>query len=146
MKKILVVNGPNLNLLGEREQEIYGSKSLNEIKEALLGEAAKVQVDLEFFQSNHEGELISKIHSARGQIDVIIINPGAFTHYSYALRDALEAVKIPSIEVHLSNIYAREEWRKTSVTAPVAKGIIAGFGPNSYLLAFQAALMLKTEG
>lgn len=142
MKKILVINGPNLNLLGEREQEIYGSKRLNEIKEALLVEATKAQVDLEFFQSNDEGELINKLHSARGQIDVIIINPGALTHYSYVLRDALEAVKIPSIEVHLSNIYSREEWRKTSVTAPVVKGVIAGFGANSYLLAFQAALKL----
>lgn len=142
MKKILVINGPNLNLLGEREQEIYGSKRLNEIKEALLAEASKAQVDLEFFQSNDEGELINKLHSARGQIDVVIINPGALTHYSYVLRDALEAVKIPSIEVHLSNIYSREEWRKTSVTAPVVKGVIAGFGANSYLLAFQAALKL----
>lgn len=142
MKKILVINGPNLNLLGEREQEIYGSKRLNEIKEALLVEATKAQVDLEFFQSNDEGELINKLHSARGQIDVVIINPGALTHYSYVLRDALEAVKIPSIEVHLSNIYSREEWRKTSVTAPVVKGVIAGFGANSYLLAFQAALKL----
>jgi len=142
MKKILVIHGPNLNLLGEREREIYGSQTLGEINKRLEEAASKAQVEVEIFQSNDEGAIIDKIHSARGQADVIIINPGALTHYSYALRDALEAVNISAIEVHLSNIYSREEWRKKSVTAEAAKGVIAGFGAESYILAFQAALRL----
>lgn len=146
MKKILVIHGPNLNLLGEREREIYGSQTLEEINQRLREAVSKAKVEVEIFQSNDEGAIIDKIHSVRDKADAIIINPGALTHYSYALRDALEAVNIPVIEVHLSNIYSREEWRKKSVTAEVAKGVIAGFGAESYILAIQAALGLKSEG
>jgi len=142
MARILVLHGPNLNLLGEREEEIYGAVTLAEINRELArqGEAAGVEVD--FFQSNHEGDLIDRIHAAKNSADLIIINPGALTHYSFALQDALRAVRLPVIEVHLSNIYTREPWRHQSVIAPVARGLISGFGPFSYTLAFQAACRL----
>ncbi|MDH7576208.1 MAG: type II 3-dehydroquinate dehydratase [Bacillota bacterium] len=142
MARILVLHGPNLNLLGEREEEIYGAVTLAEINRELArqGEAAGVEVD--FFQSNHEGDLIDRIHAAKNSADLIIINPGALTHYSFALQDALRAVRLPVIEVHLSNIYTREPWRHQSVIAPVARGLICGFGPFSYTLAFQAACRL----
>ena len=140
MPKILVLHGPNLNLLGQREKDIYGTSSLREIN-CRMEELAKTDgVEIEFFQSNHEGDLIEAIHHASGQVDAIIINPGAFTHTSIALRDAIAAVAIPTIEVHLSNIYKREEFRHTSVIAPVAVGQISGFGANSYILGLQAAL------
>jgi len=142
MADILVLHGPNLNLLGEREVDIYGTSSLEEINDKVKKAAAQVQVEVETWQSNNEGELIDKIHAARGKSKVIILNPGALTHYSYALRDAISSVEIPVIEVHLSNIYAREKWRQKSVTAGAAKGIIAGFGENSYLLAVEAALRI----
>lgn len=142
MADILVLHGPNLNLLGEREVDIYGSSGLEEINTKIREVATEAQVNVETFQSNDEGELIDKIHAARGQAKVIIVNPGALTHYSYALRDAITSISIPVIEVHLSNIYAREKWRQKSVTAGAAKGIIAGFGENSYLLAIEAALRI----
>ncbi len=140
--KILVLNGPNLNLLGEREPDIYGTKSLHEIEREVSELAGKAGVQIEFFQSNHEGELVDKIQQARGVVSCIIINPAAFTHTSVAIRDALSAVKIPVIEVHLSNIYGREDFRHRSYIAGVARGQIAGFGAYSYILAFQAALHL----
>lgn len=142
MAGILVLHGPNLNLLGEREVDVYGTLSLENINSSIRSYADKVKVEVEILQTNEEGELINSIHAARDRSKVIIINPGALTHYSYALRDALSAVAIPIIEVHISNIYAREEWRQKSVTAGVAKGIIAGFGADSYLLAIEAASRL----
>lgn len=137
--KILVVNGPNLNLLGMRDAEHYGDETLEQINASLIQEAGE-QADIEFFQSNTEGEIIDLLQSRRGQVDGIIINPGALTHYSFALRDALELMNVPIIEVHLSNIHGREDWRQKSVTAEVANGIIAGFRGDSYRLALRQLL------
>lgn len=139
MPRILVLHGPNLNLLGVRETSIYGRTALEEINQRLTTLAQQQGIELEARQSNHEGELIDAIHAARGNFDLIIINPGAFTHYSIALRDALSAVALPAIEVHLSNIYAREEFRHHSVIAPVVMGQISGLGELSYELAVLAA-------
>ena len=141
-KKILVINGPNLNLLGTREKTVYGTVTLTEIAAMMNKEASILGMDLDFIQTNHEGEIIDKIHSARGVYSVLIINAGAYTHYSIAIRDALKAVEIPAIEVHLSNIHAREEFRSKSVIAAVCRGQISGFGPDSYLLALRAAANL----
>ncbi len=138
--KILVINGPNLNMLGIREPDIYGNLSLEALQAELLNYAKNKGVVLDFFQSNHEGELLDKIHSAYGEKDFIIINAGAYTHYSIAMHDALQAVNIPTIEVHLSNIYKREKFRHKSLIAPVAIGGIYGFGFYSYQLAIDAAL------
>lgn len=145
MGGILVLHGPNLNLLGEREENIYGNITLEEINSNLIEQGQAAGVAVQCFQSNHEGELVDRIQAARGVFDVVIINPGAFTHYSYAIQDAIRAVKLPVIEVHLSNIYAREDWRHTSVVAPVAWGQLAGFGPLGYTLALVAACRLITE-
>lgn len=139
VKRIIVINGPNLNLLGMREKDVYGTVTLLEIAEAVTNEAKTLGIDADFVQSNHEGEIIDKIHESRGRYDLIIINPGAYTHYSIAIRDAIKAVEIPCIEVHLSNIHAREEFRSNSVIAPVCIGQISGFGANSYLVALRAA-------
>ena len=136
--KILVINGPNLNLLGDREKDNYGETTLDTINQELLTLANELNVEIDFFQSNTEGTLVDKIQNAKGTFDGIIINPAAYTHTSIALRDALLAVKIPTVEVHLSNIHAREEFRKTSFTAPVCIGQIAGFKKDSYLLALRA--------
>lgn len=136
--KILVINGPNLNLLGDREKENYGEITLDAINNDLKSLADELGVEIEFFQSNTEGEIVDEIQKAKGDFDGIIINPAAYTHTSIALRDALLAVKIPAIEVHLSNIHAREEFRKTSFTAPVCIGQIAGFKKDSYILALRA--------
>jgi 3-dehydroquinate dehydratase-2 len=141
-KRIIVINGPNLNLLGTREKDVYGTVTLSEIAEAVTNEAKALGMDADFVQSNHEGEIIDKIHEARGRYDLIIINPGAYTHYSIAIRDAIKAVELPCIEVHLSNIHAREEFRSNSVVAPVCTGQISGFGANSYLVALRAAALL----
>lgn len=135
---VLVLHGPNLNLLGLREPGLYGSLTLEEINNLLIREAQRLQVDLSYLQSNHEGVLIDSIHQSLGQHQGIVINAGAYTHTSIGLRDALLAVKIPTVEVHLSNIYQREEFRHHSYIAPVAIGQISGFGANSYLLGLQA--------
>ncbi len=140
MKKILYLNGPNLNMLGIREKNIYGACTLKEIEELVKGEAAKKGAVVEFKQSNHEGAVIDDIHNARGVFDAIVINAGAFTHYSIAIRDAIKAVDMPVVEIHLSNIHAREEFRKISVIAPVCTGQISGFGKYSYTLALDAVL------
>ena len=136
--KILVLNGPNLDLLGVREPGVYGNESLEIIENELKNEAAKLGIELDCFQSNHEGRLIDELHRAMTAADGVILNAGALTHYSYALRDAIAAIKLPVIEVHMSNVHAREEFRHTSVIAPVCVGSIAGFGKNSYMLALKA--------
>ena len=140
MNKILIINGPNLNLLGNREEKIYGAKSFESILKSLKSIAKEKNVELDYFQSNHEGELIDKIHHSIGEIDHIIINPGALTHYSYSLHDAILAAKIPTIEVHISNIYSREGWRAKSVISPATKGVISGFGIKVYAVALNYLL------
>lgn len=139
MRKVLVIHGPNLNLLGKRETDIYGTLTLDEINAAVKAKGLEHQMQVEAYQSNHEGDIVDKIHAAEGDADVIVINPGALTHYSVAVRDAIASIAVPVIEVHLSNISAREEMRHTSVTAPVTVGQIAGFGLGSYLAALEAA-------
>ncbi len=144
--KILVIHGPNLALLGEREVSVYGNFTLDEINEKLNGLARQENVELEIVQLDGEGEIVEKIGKARKNFQAILINPGAYTHYSVAIRDAIAAVSLPTVEVHLSNIYAREEFRHKSVIAPVAVGQISGFGVNSYLLGLKAAVeFLKTK-
>ncbi|MCM0757228.1 MULTISPECIES: type II 3-dehydroquinate dehydratase [Sporomusa] len=138
-EKILVLHGPNLNLLGKREPDIYGATTLEDINAMLQERAEGLGLELTVIQTNHEGVMIDAIQQAQGQYACIIINPAAFTHYSIAVRDALAAVSVPAIEVHLSNIYRREEFRHHSVVSPIAVGQIAGFGANSYLLALEAA-------
>ncbi|KAA3636885.1 MAG: type II 3-dehydroquinate dehydratase [Calditrichaeota bacterium] len=135
MAKILVVNGPNLNLLGKREPEIYGSKTLEELNQHLSNLAAELGLELEFYQSNIEGELINFIHDKGFDCGGMIINPGAYTHYSYAIRDAISSVGLKTVEVHLSNIHDREEFRTKSVIAPVCEGSIVGFGFYGYAMA-----------
>lgn len=145
MKDVLIINGPNLNLLGEREPGIYGSDTYASVCEEIKAEAKKLGFDsCECFQSNHEGEMIDKIHAARLDKCGIILNAGAYTHYSYAIRDAIAAVNIPVIEVHISNVHTREEFRHHSVISPVCAGVICGFGKNSYILGLQGLeAMLK---
>ena len=135
MKKILVINGPNLNLLGKREPHIYGTTTIEDVNQQMEELAGEKDLKLTFFQSNHEGKIIDQIHEARERFDGIIINPGAFTHYSYAIADAVSAVSIPTIEVHISNIYKREAFRQHSVIAGVAVGQISGLGIFGYLAA-----------
>lgn len=137
MKKILIINGPNLNMLGVREPGIYGSETLDTLYEKIRKRAEKLVCEVEFFQSNIEGEIINSIHSAMGKFDGIVINPGAFTHYSYAIRDAISSINVPVIEVHISNVHKREEFRHKSVTAPVCVGQICGLGTNGYLYALE---------
>jgi len=137
MKKILIINGPNLNLLGTREPEIYGKTTLKDIESQLREKSVQLNVEIECFQSNHEGEIVDKIHSAKNNFDAIIINPAAYTHTSVAIRDAFASVNIPAIEVHISNVYSREEFRHNSLIAPVVVGQIAGLGIEGYLLALE---------
>lgn len=136
--KILVLHGPNLNLLGTREPEVYGRETLADVNAALADLASLLGAELSFFQSNAEGELVNAIQSARGRYDGILINPAAYTHTSIAIRDALAAIELPVVEVHLSNVHAREEFRRQSFVAPIAIGQIAGFGIDSYLLGLRA--------
>jgi len=144
--KVLVIHGPNLNLLGTREPEVYGSVTLAEIDERLQERAQELGIQIETFHSNHEGEIVDKIAEAGSIADAIIINPAAYTHTSVAIRDSILAVALPTVEVHLSNTQAREEFRHTSLIAPVVTGQIAGFGADSYLLALEAvALLLKLK-
>ncbi len=140
--KVLVVHGPNLNLLGQREPEVYGSLTLADIEQELSDLAQRLEVSIEFYQSNHEGEIVTRLQEADQDCDVILINPAAFTHTSVAIRDALAAIQCPAIEVHLSNIHAREEFRQHSYTASVSVGVITGFGKESYLLGLRAAVAL----
>ena len=141
--KILCLNGPNLNLLGQREPEIYGRTTLAEIEAKVVKRAVQLGVTAEFRQSNLEGELVNWIQEARGAFDVIVLNAAAYTHTSVALRDAIAAIGIPTIEVHLSNVYAREKFRHKSLIAPVCTGQITGFGSNSYILAVDAAVNIN---
>lgn len=142
--KILVINGPNINFLGIREKGIYGENNYDSLVSMIENKAKSLGIDVEVFQSNHEGEIIDKIQEAfYEKVDGIVINPGAYTHYSYAIRDALASVEqIPKIEVHISNIHKREEFRHTSVTAPACVGQIVGLGLNGYLLALEAIMDL----
>ncbi len=138
--KILYLNGPNLNLLGQREPKVYGRTTLAEIEAKVRARARKLKAVVDFRQTNQEGELVNWVQEARGKWNVIVLNPAAYTHTSVALRDAIAAVGIPTIEIHLSNVHAREEFRHRSLIAPVCVGQILGFGADSYLLALEAAI------
>ena len=140
MAKVLVLNGPNLNLLGTREPEIYGSTTLADIEQRMVARAAEAGIAIDFYQSNHEGNLVDKVQEANHNYDYIIFNAAAFTHYSIALRDAIAAIDVPLIEVHISNIHQREEFRHNSVIAPVAMGQICGLGIESYMAALEAVI------
>ena len=144
--RVLLLNGPNLNLLGQREPDIYGTMTFEELNKRIREYAKELGIELKSLQSNHEGALIDAIHEAADWADAIVINPGAYTHYSYAIADALKAVRLPAIEVHLSNIQARDEFRRISVVAPATVGQIAGFGAMSYLMALQAARAIVQQG
>ncbi|MBC8060189.1 MAG: type II 3-dehydroquinate dehydratase [Clostridiaceae bacterium] len=138
--KLLIINGPNLNLLGVREKSVYGTMSYIDLCEYILAEAKKLNVEIEIVQSNSEGEIINFLHNAIGKFQGVIINPGAYTHYSYAIHDAIKAISIKTVEVHLSNIHAREEFRSKSVTAPACVGQISGFGHYGYIMAIMAIM------
>ena len=142
MPKVLVIHGPNLNRLGEREPDTYGRESFESVNQRIREFAQSLDLDVDIVQSNVEGELVNAIQDVRGRADAIVINPAAYTHYSVAIRDALAILDIPKVEVHLSNIHAREQFRKSTVTGEVADGIISGFGADSYLLGLQAAKWL----
>lgn len=144
MKRILVVHGPTLNLLGEREPEIYGSKTLEELNASIRRFANQHGVEVKFFQSNHEGAIIDVLQNERHWAEGVVINPGAFTHYSYAIRDAIAAVGLPTVEVHLSDIYNREEFRRISVIAPACIAQVSGKGYQSYLVAIERLLTEAT--
>lgn len=143
--RILFLNGPNLNLLGQREPGVYGHATLAQIEAKVRERAGKLGADIDFRQSNLEGELVSWIQQAKGQFDVIVLNAAAYTHTSVALRDAIAAVGVPTIEIHLSNIHAREEFRHKSLIAPVCWGQISGFGADSYVLALEASINVTAK-
>ena len=146
MPKILVMHGPNLNLLGQREVNVYGTVTIDEINQELKKIAKENKTDLEIIQSNHEGEIVDVIGNAKeNKVNAILINPAAYTHTSVAIRDAISACGVPAVEVHLSNIYSREEFRHTSLIAPVAEGQVSGFGKTSYMLGLQAAIELAKK-
>ena len=145
-KKVLVIHGPNLNLLGQRQVDIYGSATLEDINRSLSALAQELGLEIRAVQLNSEGEIVDEIQKAKGSFDAIVINPGAYTHYSVAIRDAVAAASMPTVEVHLSNIYSREEFRHQSVIAPVSSGQISGFGAQSYLLGLRAAAEILTRG
>ena len=146
MEKILIIHGPNLNMLGKRETGVYGTATLDEINEAVRGIAEELCVEVTIFQSNSEGAIIDKIQDAAGRYDAVVINPGGYTHTSVAIRDAVAAASVPTVEVHMSNVYSREEFRHYSYISPVAVGQIAGFGINSYLLGLRAAVEVVRGG
>ncbi|WP_069649472.1 type II 3-dehydroquinate dehydratase [Caloranaerobacter ferrireducens] len=146
MKKILVIHGPNLNMLGFRDKRIYGNINLENLNEMIKNKGRDLGVEVETFQSNYEGDIIDKIHIAKDYYDGIIINPGAYTHYSIAIRDAIEILDIPTIEVHLTNIYKREEFRHKSVIAPVCTGQICGLGYLGYIIAIEALYEIIAGG
>ena len=143
MKKILIINGPNLNMLGKREPDVYGSRDYDTLRADIVEFGKQIGAEIEVVQSNIEGEIVNFIQSAQNNFDGIIINPGAYTHYSYAILDALRAVDVPAIEVHISNVHAREEFRHTSVTAAACVGQICGFGIESYKLAIRYLVEAK---
>lgn len=143
--KILFLNGPNLNLLGQREPAIYGRATLSEIETRVRQRAASLGAEVEFRQSNQEGDLVDWIQQAKGRFDVVVLNAAAYTHTSIALRDAISATAVPTIEIHLSNVHARERFRRRSLIGPVCVGQIAGFGADSYTLAVDAAISVKAE-
>ena len=145
MNRVLVIHGPNLNLLGMREPGVYGSESFEQINAEILACAQQLGLSCEIRQTNHEGQIVDWLHEAMGQFQGIVLNAGAYTHYSYAIRDAIAAIKIPCIEVHLSNIHAREVFRHESVIAPVATGQICGLGKYSYLCALQGLQYLLSK-
>lgn len=140
--RVLVIHGPNLNLLGEREPEMYGKQTLAQIDESIGTLARELGVEVRCVQHNGEGAIIDELHAARSQYEAVVINPGAYTHYSYAIADAIAAIRIPVVEAHLSNIAAREAFRRNSVIAAACAGSIAGFGAESYALALRAAIAL----
>lgn len=142
--KILIINGPNLNLLGTRESDVYGTKTLDDINESLKNLASELGVEIDIRQSNHEGEIVDFIQKAKGYA-ALVINPAAYTHTSIAIRDAIAAVEIPAVEIHISNIYKREEFRHKSLISQVAYGQISGFGPESYLLGLRAAVSIASN-
>jgi 3-dehydroquinate dehydratase-2 len=144
--KILYLNGPNLNLLGQREPDVYGRSSLNDIEQSVRGRSGELGVDVEFRQSNVEGELVSWIQGARDEVDAIVLNAAAYTHTSIALRDAISAVGTPTVELHLSNVHAREEFRHRSLIAAVCKGSISGFGAYGYVMALDACVNVIGAG
>lgn len=141
-----MLSGPNLNLLGEREPEVYGHHTLADIERMVRERAEQLGVELRFVQSNHEGVMLDELHRARLDCDAVVLNPGAFTHTSIALRDAVAAIRIPVVEVHLSNVHAREAFRRRMVLAPVVRGQVLGFGPYSYVLGLEAAVHLARGG
>lgn len=144
--KVKVIHGVNLNLLGVRDPAVYGTDSLEELNQKLSARARELGIELEIVQSNIEGEIVEEIHRAMDSADCIVINPAAYTHYSLAIRDAIASVKLPTIEVHLSNVFAREEFRQRSAVAPVAAGVICGFGTHSYLAALSVAKEIVSGG
>lgn len=143
--RVLVIHGPNLNLLGEREPETYGTQTLAEIDASIAALARDLNVEVKCVQHNGEGAIVDELHAARLVYDAVVINPGAYSHYSYAIADAISAIKIPVVEAHLSNIAAREAFRRISVVAPACAGSIAGFGADSYALALRAAIALQSR-